>query len=127
MIQKNGYAEDETLMMDHLHYRTHISEDITEVESPTLQRHEKFTSEILESLEAKVIIVYGSKMQKRLIATRDKVHIQLWGEHSEVFVALDFGMKKLKKCSDDNYRFRRVFFGQHILIVSCGKQKGIAL
>ena len=43
MIQENGYAEDEALMMDHLHYRSHTSEDITEVESPTLQRHETFT------------------------------------------------------------------------------------
>ena len=100
-------AENKALIMDHLHYRSHTSEDITEVDSPTLQRHEEFTSEILESLEAKVFIVYGSKVQNRLIATRNLVHMQLWGEYSEVSIALD--LEKNYKFSDDNYRFSRVF------------------
>ena len=106
MILENGYAENKALIMDHLHDRSHTSEDITEVDSPTLQRHEEFTSEILESLEAKVVIVYSSKVQNRLIAIRDLVHMQLWGEHSEVSIALD--LEKNYKFSDDNYRFRRV-------------------
>ena len=112
MILENGYAENKALIMDHLHYRSHTSEDITEVDSLTLQRHEGFTSEILESLEAKVVIVYGSNVQNRLIATRDLVHMQLWGEYSEVSIALD--LEKNYNFSDDNYRFRRVFlFAAH--------------
>ena len=89
MVIENAFEMGKTVMFDHLHHRPHSCEDIEDTQSQILRRHESFTFDILESLEAKIIIVYGAKVQKRLFESRMLKILPLWNEYDGVPVALD--------------------------------------
>ncbi|CRG92155.1 hypothetical protein PISL3812_09211 [Talaromyces islandicus] len=67
MVMGNLYQED-TLLFDHVHRRGDSkSEAIDKYDPRVLRVHEKFTSGIWESMKAKVELVYGYKVQQRLM------------------------------------------------------------
>jgi len=70
MVMENAFEMGKTVLFDHLHHRSNSCEDIEDTQSQILSRHESFTFDILESLAAKVIIVYSVKVQKRLLESR---------------------------------------------------------
>lgn len=109
---ENAFEPGKTVMFDHLHHRSQSCEDIENIQSQILSRHESFTSNILESLEAKVIIVYGVKVQQRLLESRVFTFLPLWDEYDGVLVVLD------RECTyrgpDVKYKFSRAFlFAKH--------------
>ena len=58
------------MMFDHVLRRSDDCDDIEDENSSVVRRHESFTFDILTSLEAKVIILYGGKVQMRLLKVR---------------------------------------------------------
>ncbi|KAH8704190.1 hypothetical protein BGW36DRAFT_355563 [Talaromyces proteolyticus] len=69
MVMGSGYHAD-NLLFDHVHRRSNSSEAIDEQEFPAdvLQCHEQFTDDIANSMTAKVEVLFGVKVQKRLLA-----------------------------------------------------------
>lgn len=104
---ENAFEPGKTVIFDHLHHRSRSCEDIENIQSQILRRHESFTS------EAKVIIVYGVKVQKRLLESRVFTFLPRWDEYDGVLVVLD------RECTyrepDVKYKFRRAFlFAKHL-------------
>lgn len=109
---ENAFEKVKTVNFDHLLHRSPSYEDLEDIQSQILRRHESFTFDILESLEAKVIIVYGVKVQKRLLESRMLTFFPPWDEYDGVFVALD------RICNyrepDEDFKFRRALpFHKH--------------
>ena len=75
----NAYGAEHTVMFDHLHRRSADSEGIETYSPKVLAVHEEFTR-IEESLHAKVAIVYGEKVQKRILNNQHRqfVALPLW-------------------------------------------------
>lgn len=96
------------MMLDHFHRRSNDCNDVEDENSSVLKRHESFTFDILASSEAKVIILYGGKVQKRLLKVRKFAFLLLWGRFKGILVGLD--REDNYKEPDNRYRFRRVFF-----------------
>jgi len=67
MIMGNAFRKDETLVFDHMHRRSDQSRGLEEYPTQIIDRHESFTRQILESSQAKVIIMYGKKVQERIM------------------------------------------------------------
>ncbi|KAL9100885.1 MAG: hypothetical protein Q9163_003796 [Psora crenata] len=66
-VRQSAFVVDKAVMFDHLHHLSHSFEQIEDTQSQILRRHESFTFDILDSPEAKVLIVYSAKAQKRLL------------------------------------------------------------
>ena len=67
MIMSNAFRRGHTMIFDHLHRRSVRSEGLKEYPRLITERHETFTRQICESIEAKVVIIYGSKLQRRVL------------------------------------------------------------
>lgn len=67
MIMGNAFRKDETLVFDHMHRRSDQSRGLEECPKQIIDRHEALTRQILESSQAKVIIMYGKKFRERMI------------------------------------------------------------
>lgn len=104
---ENAFRAERTMMLDHIHCRSATCEDIEDEQSLLGQRHESFTNEILASLQAKVVILYGVKLQRRVLKTRQLTFLPLWGAYEGVLVALDHESNYRE--SDSRYKFRRAF------------------
>jgi hypothetical protein len=89
MVMGNIYEPGNTLLFDHIHRRESTSEAIEEYHEKVLECHEDFTDSIAESMKAKVEIIWGQKVQQRLIQTEDIAVLPLWGDFEDVVIMLD--------------------------------------
>jgi hypothetical protein len=93
----NGFKPSNTLLFDHIHRREATSEAIEEYHEKVLECHENFTDSIADSMKAKVEIIWGRKVQQRLIQTNDFEVLPLWGDFEGVILMLAYE-KELRKC-----------------------------
>jgi hypothetical protein len=120
MLMGNAYEPGRTLLFDHVHRRDHTSEAIAEYNPQVLQVHEDFTNRIAEASLAKVEIIYGAKVQRRLIQTQQFEVLPLWGEFDGVVLLLAYETNYRNK--DAKFLFRRVmplaYHPQHLFYQS---------
>lgn len=67
MLMGNAFKENETLLIDDLHRRSAKSESYATYPKEVIACHERFTQDICESSTAKVEIIYGVHVQKRVL------------------------------------------------------------
>ena len=67
MPRNDAFRKDETLVFDHMHRRSDQSRGLEKHPIQIIDRHGAFNRQILESSQAKVIIMYGKKVQERLM------------------------------------------------------------
>ena len=83
----NAYRENETLIYDHLHRRSKKSEGLENYPENVVECHEQFTQKIMESLHAKVEVVYGRQVQARVLHSGLKITaIPLWGGFANIIL-----------------------------------------
>lgn len=70
MLIDNAFQRGHTMMLDHVHRRSCDCDGVEDENSCIIKRRESFTFDILASSEAKIIILYGGKVQKRLLKVR---------------------------------------------------------
>lgn len=87
MIMGNAYTPN-TLIFDHIHRRDAESEGITQYPQALRNIHEKYTADIAQSMQAKVEIFYGQKVQERFLQTQDVEILPLWGDYKDVVLLL---------------------------------------
>ena len=104
MVMGNAY-EPNTLLFDHVHRREARSEAIREHHPKLLACHEEFTNHISESMMAKVEIIYGLKVQQRLLETHSFELLPLWGDFDGITVLLSYESNYANR--DVRFRFRR--------------------
>lgn len=120
MVMGNAYQPGETLLFDHVHRREARSEAIEKYPSNVLECHESFTDAIGQSMQAKVEIIYGQKVQSRLLKTQAFEIFPLWGrfEGLTLFLALETSYAN----KDPRFQLRRVMLmashPQHIFYCS---------
>lgn len=108
----NAFRKGDTLIYDYLHRRSRRSEGLTTYPTNVLNAHEEFTRRILESSAAKVEIVYGKAVQKRILETMKTTVIPLWGHFQGVFLFLLHEVNFQNH--DERYMFRKVLlFAAH--------------
>lgn len=81
----NLYEKNEALGFDHVHRRgDSSSKAIQEHPRQMVKRvYEEFTNNILDSMREKVEIVYGQKVQGRLLRTHKFEASRIWSKHSD--------------------------------------------
>lgn len=104
MVMGNVY-NTETLLFDHIHRREATSEAIKQYPSEILAHHENFTRSIMESMRAKVGVVWGLKVQQRLIETYRFEVLPLWGDFEGVVALLSY--ESNYRNADSRFTFRR--------------------
>lgn len=67
MIMNNGYKQGETLIFDHLHQRSKMSDGVKTYPHEILGCHEGFTRQIYESMTSPVVIIYRQTVQERAL------------------------------------------------------------
>jgi hypothetical protein len=89
MVMGTTYAPDR-LVFDHVHRRSERSEAVEGEEYPreVLRCHTQFTDDMEQSMEAKVEILYGTRLQKEMVRTLDFTVLPLWGEFEGIIVLL---------------------------------------
>lgn len=93
-------------MFDHVHRREAKSEAIEEYDEQIRDVHEKYTQYIEDSMEAKVELVYGKKVQQRLLQTHDFEILPLWAEFEGLIVLLS--RESNYGNADPLFSFRRI-------------------
>jgi hypothetical protein len=115
IVMGSGYRHD-TLLFDHIHRRSEDSEAIEGDEYPpnVLQCHEQFTDAIAQSMLAKVEVIFGKKVQKRILQQQEIDILPLWGEFEGVLLLLahetSYGNQDIR------YKLRRV------MLIACHPQ-----
>lgn len=96
------------MIFDHLHRRSSNSEGLKVYPNSILECHETFTRQNLETLEAKVIIIYGSKLQQRILGNANLLStvLPLWGWLKDVSLLLDHEVNY--KNADPRFKLGRV-------------------
>ncbi|KAF3076486.1 hypothetical protein CFAM422_000971 [Trichoderma lentiforme] len=121
MVMGNVYNRD-TLVFDHIHRRDAQSEGIQQYPPRLLSSHEDFTRDIAQSMTAKVEILYGKKLQQRVLQTQGFEILPLWGEFEGVVLLL--ALESSYGNADPRYRFRRIMLvashPQHMFYQSRG-------
>jgi hypothetical protein len=112
MIMGNGFQEGKTLLFDHLHRQSAKSEGLKTYPETVINTHEDFTHQIMGSSAAKVEIVYGRHVQKRILKIMKCSLLPLWDRFKGIFLAL------VHECNfhnaDKEFRFRKVIlFATH--------------
>jgi len=110
----NAFQEGHTLIFDHIHRRDSKSEGLEVYPEEVIRCHEDFTQQICESMVAKVEVVYGDKIQKRILNNRKSEYtiLPLWDWLEGVFLAL--AHESNYSNADPNHQFRRVLlFATH--------------
>jgi hypothetical protein len=105
MVMGNVY-NTETLLFDHVHRREATSEAIKQYPSEILAHHENFTRSIMESMRAKAEVVWGLKVQQRLIETYRFEVLPLWGDFEGVVALLSY--ESNYRNADSRFTFRRL-------------------
>lgn len=110
-----GLKENETLLIDDLHRRSAKSESYATYPKEVIACHERFTQDICESSTAKVEIIYGVHVQKRVLKRWKITPLPLWGALSGIFLFLV--EESNFRNEDPKYRFWRV------LLFTCHPQR----
>ncbi|KAK1769649.1 hypothetical protein QBC33DRAFT_604725 [Phialemonium atrogriseum] len=91
MVMGNAYEPGKTLVFDHIHRRDARSEGIEKYHPELLNCHEEYTDKIGQSMMAKVEILYGEKVQSRVLTNGLNFEVlPLWGEFEGVSLLLVF-------------------------------------
>lgn len=114
MVIGNAYKPGHTFLFDHIHRRDHQSEAIEEYDAGLLSCHEEFTNDIAASMTAKVEIIYGAKVQRRLLLTQDFDVLPLWGD----FEGIVFILAHEKDYSNRKTQFRLC----RVMLMACQPQ-----
>ena len=88
MVMGNGFQEGKTLLFDHLHRQSAKSEGLKTYPETVINAHEDFTRQIMGSSAAKVEIVYGRHVQKRILKIMKCSLLPLWGRFKGIFLVL---------------------------------------
>lgn len=88
MVMGNGFQEGESLIFDHIHRRDPQSHGLKKYPEPVLAAHEDRTRRIMASSAAKVEVMYGRVVQKRILQTMRCTLLPLWGRLNGVFLVL---------------------------------------
>lgn len=110
----NAFIKDETLIFDHLHRRSQKSRGLQEYPEAVIQSHEAFTQQILDASQAKVIVLYGKKVQERIMGNpkRNITVLPLWDKFEDHFIALDHEENYTN--NDTSFTLRRILlFAAH--------------
>ena len=83
MIMGNGFQEGKTLLFDHLHQQSVRSDGLKTYSETVINTHEDFTRQIMGSSAAKVEIVYGCHVQKRILKIMKCSLLPLWDHFKE--------------------------------------------
>lgn len=107
VVMGSGYRED-TLLFDHVHRRSHDSKTIEGQDYPpnVFQCHEQFTDTIAQSMLAKVEVLFGARVQKRILQQQGIDILPLWGEYEGVLLLL--AHEESYNNRDIRYKLRRV-------------------
>lgn len=123
-MMENTYTQN-TLVFDHVyhvHRRDVQSEGIENYLERLLSSHEGYTSNIAQSMEAKVEIIYGGKLRERMLQTQKFEILPLWGDFEGVVLLL--ALESSYGNADPQYRFRRIMLAashpQHMFYQSRG-------
>src|SRR5215469_2475611 len=112
MIMGNAFHKNHTLIFDHLHRRSAKSEGLKDYPEQVLHAHEEFTRQIMASSASKVDIVYGKKIQLRMIESYQIEILPLWGRFEGIFLGL-----VPESCfhnQERDYRYRKIIlFAAH--------------
>jgi hypothetical protein len=115
MLMGNAFKKGESLIIDDLHRRSIKSESYETYPKQVIDCHENWTQDICASATAKVEIMCGLHVQRRVLKRWTITILPLWGALSDVFLFLvhesNFGNQ------DKIYRFRRV------LLFACHPQR----
>lgn len=114
MIMGNAFRKDETLVFDHMHRRSDQSRGLEEYPTQIIDRHEAFTRQILESSQAKVIIMYGKKVQERIMGDPNYqlTILPLWDMLDGYYISIDH--ESNYKNADKEFIVRRILlFAAH--------------
>jgi hypothetical protein len=107
MVMGNAYTS-ETFLFNQIPRRSHGSETIDRHKFPDdVQRcHLKFTADVVDSIHAKVEILYGAKVEVYVREHQSHFILPLWGEFEgvELLLMREEGYGN----PDKNYEFRRV-------------------
>lgn len=112
MVMGNGFQEGETLLFDHLHRRSVKSEGLDQYPQAVINAHEEFTYQIMASSAAKVEVVYGRTVQKRILQTMKCCILPLWDRFSGVLLVLLY--ESNFNNAEEEFMFRKIiFFATH--------------
>ncbi|KAF2664912.1 hypothetical protein BT63DRAFT_79303 [Microthyrium microscopicum] len=88
MVMGNGFREGNTLIYDQIHRRSKDSDGLNNYPESVIQAHEDFTYQLMESSAAKVEIIYGRPVQKRIMKRLRMTIIPLWERFEGLFLFL---------------------------------------
>lgn len=112
MVMGNGFEKGKTLLFDHLHRRSEKSEGLQKYPDAVIEAHEEFTHQIMASSAAKVEVVYGGSVQRRIYQTMKCYPLPLWGDFTGVNLFLVY--ESNFDNAEEGFKFRKVmFFASH--------------
>ena len=88
MVMGNAFRQGESLLFDHLHRRSAKSEGLEQYPQCVISAHEEFTRQLMASSAAKVEIIYGRIVQRRILQTMTCYILPLWGRFSKILLVL---------------------------------------
>ncbi|KAL9037621.1 MAG: hypothetical protein Q9180_003614 [Flavoplaca navasiana] len=91
MLMGNAFRQGESLLFDHVHRRSAKSEGLEQYPQAVISAHEEFTRQIMASSAAKVEVIYGRIVQRRILQTMSCHILPLWGRFSEILLVLVHG------------------------------------
>jgi len=86
MLMGNAFKKNETLIFDDLHRRSKKSESYETYPQEVIDCHVSWTQDICASATAKVEIMHGIHVQKRILQRWAITLLPLWGDLSDVFL-----------------------------------------
>jgi len=107
MVMGSAYTAD-TLLFNHVHRRSKRSEALegTEYPAQVLAAHLQFTSEIAQSMSAKVEILYGVKVREEILKTQEVELLPLWADFEGITLFLAYEESYPNR--DPKHVFRRI-------------------
>jgi hypothetical protein len=114
MVMRNTFKRGHTLIFDYMYCRSERSRGLAEYSPPVVKCHETFARQKYESSQAKVVMMYGEKLQDRFMSNSnyDFTLLPLWDTLGGHFIALDHG--KNYQNTDERFRMRRILdFAAH--------------
>jgi hypothetical protein len=94
VTQQPGFNVPEMLIFDHL-ARREVYTGFSHYPRNILEHHEAFLYGFRDATESAVEVVYGLKVKNRMLKTMNLQELQLWGEHQQVSLFLEWTSKDL--------------------------------
>ena len=114
LIMSNAFRKDQTLLFDHMHRRSEQPKGLEEYPTQVRQCHKTFIRQLLESSQAKVVMIYEKKVQDRIMRNPnyDLTILPLWDTLDGYFIAIDH--ENNYHNADEGFRARRILvFAAH--------------